>query len=570
MNRLAHLVATDVRRFRLIIAASLAVSVAVATIEVIRPLAAAHPRAFVAASLTATLIWVANVLITIVLVPSVVQAHPLVGSDAFWLTRPIDPRTLLASKIALLSILLIGVPVLCELVSMILYVVPAGQMGRVAVQSALFQALIMIGLMVPASVTRNLGGFAMLCGSAVMALALAIALAGILAASRIDEDYSGALVVGFGSPALASEIDDSTEAVLVTALAIAAGLAILLVQYRTRLRSRSLPTGAAAVALAWVLLEAWPWPVLRPHITVPDWSSAPGSLRLSADPSSVKFEGDLYWAGAERRWRRASAHVKLAGLAPAWRAMVRVESASLDLGDRGRLTARGLGYAGIVALDAPDELQEREVIRDLLGVTRVGGFNRTHAEDVVLFVVREAEYVRHIGSAGAYTGTFFVDLSRDEIASVLPLRSGASYQHDADRFVIDDVKYASGISVRMRRSAARTMFDRRVPPVYSYYLRNPRRREATTTSVQSLLRNSFGGAVSGRHVSVSSDWTGFSVEEERIFTQAASAETPPYAVPIDAAWLAEAELVIVRNTRAGSVVRTLEIRGFPVAAPQPQ
>ena len=44
------------------------------------------------------LLALAEVLFSVVFIALVVQEHPLVGTTAFWMTRPIPPRALLASK----------------------------------------------------------------------------------------------------------------------------------------------------------------------------------------------------------------------------------------------------------------------------------------------------------------------------------------------------------------------------------------------------------------------------------------------------------------------------------------
>ena len=62
--------------------------------------------------------------------PLVVQTHPLVGSDAFWMTRPIPPVTLMLSKVVLLSALFLVVRTLSDIAIMAAYDLPAGWMHR--------------------------------------------------------------------------------------------------------------------------------------------------------------------------------------------------------------------------------------------------------------------------------------------------------------------------------------------------------------------------------------------------------------------------------------------------------
>jgi hypothetical protein len=124
MKLLAHLVAADVRRVRLPIAAWAAVAIAGMVLQAVLPSFDPFPDRLRALGLTATLLTFADYLLILALVASVVQAHSLVGSTAFWMTRPIRRDVLLASKLVLLTSLLVGVRVAGEVVHMAAYDVP--------------------------------------------------------------------------------------------------------------------------------------------------------------------------------------------------------------------------------------------------------------------------------------------------------------------------------------------------------------------------------------------------------------------------------------------------------------
>ena len=95
----------------------------------------------------AALAWVAALLLDVILVGLVVHAHPLVGSDAFWMTRPIPPVTLMLSKVVLLSALFLVVRTLSDIAIMAAYDLPAGWIARVAAESILTRSLWLLALM---------------------------------------------------------------------------------------------------------------------------------------------------------------------------------------------------------------------------------------------------------------------------------------------------------------------------------------------------------------------------------------------------------------------------------------
>lgn len=138
MNLVLHLVRWDLRRFQILLPLWLLLVAASAVLEGGWPALAVAMTARQTVGITGNLLAVAEVLFSIVLVALVVQEHPLVGTSAFWMTRPIPPRKLLAAKLILLGGAVIAAPVIAEIVLMVAYEVPAAQIAGVAAQTSVF------------------------------------------------------------------------------------------------------------------------------------------------------------------------------------------------------------------------------------------------------------------------------------------------------------------------------------------------------------------------------------------------------------------------------------------------
>src|SRR6185295_906303 len=151
MKFFIHLFGADVRRSWPVIAAWLLTVAGAAAVDGIRPFLAANLRILNLVGGVGNVLWLTELLLLFVLIALVVQTHPLVGSDAFWMTRPIPPRTLLASKLVLLGLAMVAVPVLAELVLMAAYHVPARQSAMVAADTALTKTMVVILLMTAAA-----------------------------------------------------------------------------------------------------------------------------------------------------------------------------------------------------------------------------------------------------------------------------------------------------------------------------------------------------------------------------------------------------------------------------------
>jgi len=471
---LGHLIASDVRQFRLPIMAWLLTVTVVTAMTAVR---SSGPDPFMANPLVVIreLLWIVQVILLVVLVPLIVQAHPLVGSDAFWMTRPIPSSTLLAAKTLLLGLLTVAAPVAAKIMLMLFHHVPAADMAGVASEWALYYAVVLVLLMGVAALTPDLWRFALACGSVLAAIALVMTVAIVIATRRFEDGPLAPGSVDHGDP---------TSTVVGQLALLAAVLILLIVQYRTRSRVRAIPLGVAALLLSSVVATAWPWPFLRPIIIPPAWSRDDSTLWLSADPESVVVQGEVPF-GRRASWRSTRARVTISNLPASWSATAGVSEASLDLGSV-RLTGAWSGYASAVLVGGgsigtmPRESAAMAVLRDLLDVDRLFGTNLLPDESVVFFI-RDADFKRHAPAIGHYHGRFRVSLMRHEIEAILPLQASALHENGPYRFVVDRVdRTATGVSVFGRETHAFSIFAQRLRPSFEFYVRNRRAREAVS------------------------------------------------------------------------------------------
>jgi hypothetical protein len=561
---LLHLLAGDVRRFRLMIGLWLAVAAASTVLEGVRPMFASEAFATNPIGVAGDLVWLAKVLFGFVLIPLIVQTHPLVGSDAFWMTRPIPPRALLASKLVLLAAVIVLVPVACEVALMTAYKVPPRTVAAVAVQTALWQAGYLAVVMAMAALTRNLARFALLFGGVLLALAVTVVISVTIAMASMDDAAAvSVLTLSAGSPP--PTLEDPTPGIVFLVVVVSAGLALLMVQYATRSARRSVPVGAAGLVAAWVISSMWPWPLLQPRLFVPDWAAAESALKLSADPQSVAYDtGDL-WTMRKRIWRIGRAHIRLEGIQPGWLPSVGVTGAVLELNPDVHLSSPGFAHAVAVPIGRENRPPLRGVVQAALEVGRLAIQDSSDPERAVVLLIREADFSRYAPGTGAYRGRAVVKLTREEVVATLPVQAGATFQDGAYRVVVDEVRVApESLGIRARISDARTAFDRRPTPMYAFYLRNQQRSEAVGSSVVWLQQNTLlTRLLPGLSFGSSSSSSGFSAAEQFIrFPPGYASEKD--RLDIDDAWIAGAEIVIVRATAEGSVSRPLEIRDFPL------
>lgn len=564
MKLLGHLLESDLRRFRLLIAAWVALVAAGVGLYARAAGLAGNTRLFDAVQATAGLLWLARQLLRVVLVTSVVHAHPAVGSTAFWMTRPIPPRLLFASKVILIFGVAVGVPVAGDLTLAIAYHVPLREAAFAAFQTALANGAWVALLMTVAVLTPTLAQFALACGVTIMCAALVPVAAELLGTLRLRS-------AGAGSRAA---FDPLIPVVAVVVL-LASLAAAWMVQYIRRNRSEAIAVGAAGFCVALVFGSLTPPPLVARHSEPPSWARNATALELQPRPTNAYpgtgsaywlGTGSVYWLGtaSSREDTSTSAVARgllvLPDLPPGWFARAALREATL-VADGKTLACDGPANMGTELSRAATGSNPTQVaLREALDVDRMTHLQFYGAESAILFVVPN-EGLSQLGAAkGLYRGRFRLDLMHVEALAALPLTSGATFQDDAYRITIGDVRLDGVLTIRLQRSDVPTILPRHGYPRYDFYLRNRSQREAAGGYLRPAQARFIVPPLAAI-VALSNITPGVEVSGD-LLTFRESPGTSQLGPESTPEWLKGAELVVVRTTNAGTVERALQIEDF--------
>jgi hypothetical protein len=532
----------------------------------VQPALASDPRLVTAISVMGTVLFLTRWLGLLLVVPFVVQTHPLVGSDAFWMTRPIPWRALFASKIILLGTAFVAVPALCEVVLMLACRVPIAEIALVASQTILFHALWLLVVMALAAITRDFGRFALVAGGLLVAFVLLVSTSLAVMFGTLPDGPQLSVVSG-------PVVSGPAAAVVMLLLLIASAVLQLAVQYRTRSVRWSVGAGVAGVSVAVVISLMWPWH--EEPLPVPAWARQESAVRLVVESQKGEFRLLDSHSDRAQSWQIGSARLALSGIEAGWHATVQLADATVQFEDGPTLATAGNGYRSHPPFESVSESLVGVVRRHVLGVDRLLGRwqDRSGRNGVDAIVVSQADFKKYSGRNGTYRGRFLVSLEHAEIVATLPLRAGAEFRDRQRRIVIDRViPQTQAASVRVRRFSTATMFHSNTPSQLSFYLRNRDAAEAVAGAANGAIQMSAGAGLAMVFLGVSSHSAepanGFEVASDLIrFPESVGPDES--AVEISAEWLSRAELVIVQTTGAGSVVRAVEIASFEISAAAP-
>lgn len=188
----------------------------------------------------------AEIVFGYVLVAVLVQEDPLVGTSAFWMTRPVSGLRLLGAKLIELAIALLLLPILVTLPWWLGCGLDVRSIGIAALQLAtLHTMLILLGLPI-ATLTRNLARY------------LACTLVAVLLWFAVVVNTFGHFTSSDRAHVLPLGVADTRDTIFALLL-LATSIAVVLHQFRTRRSSRSLAILASGAALMLLVLSAWSW-----------------------------------------------------------------------------------------------------------------------------------------------------------------------------------------------------------------------------------------------------------------------------------------------------------------------
>jgi hypothetical protein len=420
-----HILKKDLRLLRWVLPVWLAFSLFDTINRVVSPgLIAEDHRWLVTLPMWIFLIVIAYILQLLLLIGNHIQAERLVGTTAFWLTRPIPRGTLLLSKLLGLTLFILLPTLALETVLMLMYHVPAPTILAAWLQQAGAMGLFVLAVTFAATLTSTPTRMLILIVCTLVGLYIVFMVMVSISMSR--SNVSTTLTMNSGSFEPHAGASDPTAFVV---FLIALGLALLVAIVYHYLRRRAaiavavLVAGLAATWLITTLVDDAQVSLFGglPTLASEPWARDPSITKLRLRPGK-RMGGDQRFSTSghltERMMTWVAAPVVLDGLPANYTADVFTLSAQVRFPD---------GH--IVQSERATSQQTAEPIPVAGGVTPSTPW-KPEIWPTLLMVPADAAK-RDGDSPGVYTGTFIYYLRRHDPLAMMPLAAGAGYQDGA-------------------------------------------------------------------------------------------------------------------------------------------
>jgi ABC-type transport system involved in multi-copper enzyme maturation permease subunit len=372
---------------------------------------------------------------------NIIQADRLVGTTAFWLTRPIPRGTLLRAKLLGLFLFIIVPSLAIEAVLLMAFRVSATTIAAALLQQAWTLAVFMLVIVFGAALTSTI-------------VRLLLTIVGVLLVLY----FAPALVFVLMSPPAAAEdlanwrppdvSFDPTALVIGTTIFAIGALAAIGYQYWQRRWRPAVAIFVAAIVVTWLTYGLWRQTSLfggEPVIDEP-WARDPAISRVHLRTVDSETGRPLPAAASQvmvgDRRKGVFGPIVLDGVPPGYEATPYTIEATVEFADGS--SQQSWTYGGPsrqVSLESPDSEAASN------GLSRTERWSSLINVDDKAFQERGAQPAR-------YTGTFYFALDRTETLAKMPLTVGASYNDGVRSVLVDGLRQGpSGCVVSLRTTS---------------------------------------------------------------------------------------------------------------------
>jgi hypothetical protein len=408
-----------------------------------------------------------------VLIPLLIQDDPLVGTSAFWLTRPIGRvRLLLAKGIFLLGLLLVP-PLVIEVLVLAANGIPWGAIAGVLPGVLVFQLSFLLALSAFAVLTPNFARFALW---VVVVWVVAVVAGFVHQIADIFLHPEEFLL------AARSQTLQASQSMVSSALAIFGCGFVVAHQYLTRRTPLSVGFLVVALLVSGVAGAVWKVDFLAgPETPVTPGDFPPESVQTSLAGSGIFATDALDFFSNREPRTTVSGSVLFESVPPGYELSVHSVDASVSYPDGETLCTVGSEWPSFdVSTPWPQALSHA-----LGGARIVNAAETSGTAPVALFTIPTAKFEQYKDQPGTLSAKLELEAKQVRVAGLVPLVKGSMIQSGDSRIEIGSVlRQTTGCRIILRErklnrwGAGPSGTGMGVSNRASYLLFNPERNEA--------------------------------------------------------------------------------------------
>lgn len=403
-------------------------------------------------------------LLMIVAVPLLIHEDALVGTRAFWMTRPISRGTLLAAKLCFVCPILILLPLISEIFVLKAHAFGFHQILLAIPEIVMEQCFFLVPLMILASLTIRFSQFALI--GAIL--------------------FVGLTVFAIGTSFVPGSLDLSAR-VVIQLMTIVLGLGLLIHQYLTRSARRSVIGLVICFVLVLVTGHVGRWDFLKERQAQSLKHNVAPGIKVVTDINHVVITDNPQLRAKDERTKSIRAKQTIIGL-PEGQFAILQDMKNIRMSYRG----------GETVYSRPMQLSRRESydLQKFTGPLQTALeeyqlVNASHRKFMYteIYNISEEKFNLYKGAVGQYDSTAQYGIYKYQITGAVPLQKHEKILSDSNQVIIFDIlERPAGITVLIEEKEGNLVFDRTQPYrkmirdadsfEHVYVLCNTKRKEA--------------------------------------------------------------------------------------------
>jgi hypothetical protein len=561
MNIITHVLKKDVIRLKFLMLVWLLLIIVQLALGVFSPkLAAEAFELQLLMPLLMRLIGFLQGLMMVIVIPLIIQDDSVVGSTAFWYTRPILRKELLLSKsLAMLTVLVL--PLLAAELFVLAANGASGYHLALAIPEVVLEKLaFIIPFVILAAVTPKLSRYALV-GVIVFAIIVVIMILMFVAGLIFPaiKQLANSKIYETASLEASYTVADHLCTIIIGSL-------LICYQFMTRRTVRTAMMLVAALIVMWAGTLFWNFDFLKESAAVESSAIKVEGVSLGFDSQHMMVSDQLQYNKNNPREKSISTKSTISGLPKGQFTILEgMDDAKMEYPDGSVLESE---YISTMKRQGYYSEKFMAPIQEALGdVKLVNPFNEKFSYTEV-FSLRGTDLHKHKDKVGTYSARANLDIYKYNIVSKVPLGDGMKGAFGAEQVVIYDVlERDNAVSVILHEKKINLLFDRRIKKVsrvdlsrnmyseYShvYLLVNKERQEAflpepTMSNIQVNAMDALGP----RRVNTKTKVLDFMDVNSR------NSDLPK----MDKEWLAGAELVRMNAVLTGTAEVDFKVEDF--------
>lgn len=499
-------------------------------------------------------------LMVIVMVPLIIQEDSLVGTTAFWFTRPISRKGLLITKFCFVSLFLIAVPFITEIfvlaankitVHHIILAIPEILIEKLAFVIPFF----ILAILTPKFSRYALVGISVFAVFAVIGIISSVVMIFLPILTKFLYNFDL-----YKNPSLEFSVKVAKDIFV-----IVVGSLLIGHQFLTRYTARTVRWFVVAYFVMMCFSRVWSWDFLKEVVSTKAALTSTSLLKVDFDTHYVTISDEFRYRKKDARGKSIDVKEITTGLPEGQFAILRgLTDVYMKYPDGSILKA------GYVSTKKKETFTNEKFMAPLQAVLKnvkllnpfQGKFSYTE-----IFSLEDIDLNRYKDKAGTYSANASLDVYKYNTVAEVPLKQGAKDSFGSEQIVIYDIlERPNGISVIVGEKKTNLLFDRAIEKksrydfaqdIYSdfnnvYLIVNQKRNEAFLAESGGNLYADMMAAYGPTRLETKAKQFDFTYINDR------SGALPQ----IDKNWLADAKLVRIDAEKIGKYPMNLQIANF--------